>query len=596
MAACDGRPRFSTRVDPERATETGDATLLEFDLGDSIPEGVHSDGLLPTPPSKTYATLLETIRAARENEQAKGVLVKLGAASHNWAQSEELGREFASLRQSGRAVVCHADQLDNRSLWLAAQACEQVWVSPAGSVDSVGPAGESLYLRQVLEKLNVQVQFLHMGKYKSAAEMFTRDDPSQATREAMGALFRSMRESWIAGVAEHRADPQAAAAAENGPWIPKAAQAIGLIDRVGFESDARRQLEELTKQSEDDYISAFGARKQDERASVLAEIFRMLAGADTTEAAHVTILPAIGSIAMEGGGSLGDDGIVARSVVRTVRRLKEDRSVKAVVLRIDSPGGSALASDLIWHELMQLRAAKPLIASVGAMAASGGYYLASAAEHVFAERTSIVGSIGVVGGKLSFGETLSEWGITSHAFTPYEQEVNHRRALMLSPFVPWDEATQGRVREQMARIYQLFLERVSEGRSMPVEQIHDVAQGRVWTGSQGKEHGLVDTLGGLAEAVARAKQRAGLPAEAPVTIQRGKNGLLEMLGLSEASNEQEVHAALVQFERRMLRRLEQAPGWWRALSPRQRAQLQSLLPMLQGEHVLTALPYTVEPR
>lgn len=594
--ACEGRPRFSTRVDPEAAKRGGDATLLEFDLGDPIPESVHSEGLLPTPPSKTYATLLETIRAARSNEQAKGVLVRLGTASHNWAHTEELGREFLALRREGRVVVCHADQLDNRSLWLTAQACDHVWVSPAGSVDSVGLAGESVYLNQLLKKLNVQVQFLHMGKYKSAAEMFTREEPSAATQEAMGALFGSMRESWVNGIAAHREDPQAAAAAENGPWMPKAAQAIGLVDRVGFESDARRQLEELTQQDKEDYISAFGARQQDERASLLAELLRMLAGADTVDAAHVTILPAIGSIGMDSGGGLSDEGIVARSMVRSIRRLQEDQSVKAVVLRIDSPGGSALASDLIWHELMQLREVKPLIASVGAMAASGGYYLASAAEHVFAERTSIVGSIGVVGGKFSFGETLEGWGVTSHAFTPYEREVNQRRALMLSPLTPWDEATQGRVHDLMARIYELFLERVSEGRSMQVEQVHEVGQGRVWTGAQGKQHGLVDSLGGLADAIARAKQRAGLPADAPVTIQRGRNALLEMLGVSEASSEQEVQAALSDFERRRVHWVEQAPVWWRALSPRQRSQLSSLMPLLRGEHVVTALPYTVEPR
>src|SRR5690606_3097938 len=174
---------------------------------------------------------------------------------------------------------------------------------------------------------------------------------------------------------------------------------------------------------------------------------------------HVAVLTTAGGITMEAEGVFGGDGIAAEPLGKTLRRLREDQSVKAVVLRIDSPGGSALASDLIWHELMQLREVKPLIASVGAMAASGGYYLASAAEHVFAERTSIVGSIGVVGGKFSFGETLEGWGVTSHAFTPYEREVNQRRALMLSPLTPWDEATQGRVHDLMARIYELFLER-----------------------------------------------------------------------------------------------------------------------------------------
>jgi protease-4 len=239
-----------------------------------------------------------------------------------------------------------------------------------------------------------------------------------------------------------------------------------------------------------------------------------------------------GAISMEGGGGLLSEGggIVERRMVRTLTRLERDDDVKAVVLRIDSPGGSALASDLLWHGLMRIRAKKPLVVSIGSMAASGGYYLASTGSVIFADDTSIVGSIGVVGGKVAANKALEKLGV--HAETIPAKGDDPRaaaRAAYESFLMPWDDPTRERVLSTMTAIYELFLARVAEGRSIPVERVAASAEGRIFSGREGKTRGLVDELGGLTEAIARARTLAGLAVDARVNAVGESSGLLDAL-------------------------------------------------------------------
>jgi protease-4 len=210
--------------------------------------------------------------------------------------------------------------------------------------------------------------------------------------------------------------------------------------------------------------------------------------------------------------------------------LEKDDDVRAVVLRIDSPGGSALASDLLWHELMRIRRAKPLVVSVGDMAASGGYYLASAGTVVFADEASIVGSIGVVGGKVAAERALEKIGV--HADTVPAKTGDVRagaRAAYESVLTPWDEPTRQRLLETMTGIYELFVARVAEGRRLAPERVKESAEGRIFSGRDGKSRGLVDELGGLGDAIARARVLAGLPSDARVGLAGGSGGLLQSL-------------------------------------------------------------------
>lgn len=574
-SACDSS-RSDDDVLPDKA-------LLVFDLTAGVAEA-QGGGLFPTPLDRTLLGTLQTINAAKASTGPKGFFVKLGGVSPGWAMSEELGREFKLLRDSGRPVICHADGLANDSLWFAAASCSEIWISPGASIDSFGMGAQAVYFGGLLERMNVQAEFLHMGKYKSAAETFTETGPTEPARESMQGLLDSLRNSWKAGIAAHRADKRAADAAENGPWLPAEALAIGLIDGIGFESEARQRLAERAGAHVDDSASASRGDNQDR--SPVGFLMDLLLGGGEARGDRIAVLPAVGAIAYDGGSVLGDDGIVSTRFIQQVNKLRKDPGVKAVVLRIDSPGGSALGSDLMWHELRRLAAEKPLIASLGEVAASGGYYMASAANKIVAEGTSIVGSIGVVGGKFTFGEALAEYGVTAHTFTASGLDPNKTRAAYESPFTPWNETARQRIGRHMEHAYQLFIQRVAEGRKLEPVAVEAVAQGRVWTGEQGQRHGLVDELGGLARSIALARELAGVSERVPAVLEGQPDVLENLLGLSRES-EGEAKLSLTSL----------LGPWVAQLQPRQRAQLLSFLPlMLQRESVVAAMsPLTLMP-
>lgn len=286
---------------------------------------------------------------------------------------------------------------------------------------------------------------------------------------------------------------------------------------------------------------------------------------------------------MDGGGLVGGtDGIVARRLLKTLTRLEGDEDVKAIVLRIDSPGGSALASDLLWHALMRLRAKKALVVSIGDMAASGGYYLASSGSLIFASDTSIVGSIGVVGGKIAADRALERIGIHAETFAAKPGDPGAApRAAYESLLLPWDDATRARVLDTMTRIYALFLERVAEGRRIPLDQVASSAEGRIFSGRDGKARGLVDELGGLTEAIAKARDLAGLGADARVGVADEPAGLLRAMEGDEA------HAPAMTVS---LARAPAEPLVGFA------SFVNSLTPLAQNETLACALPFALTVR
>jgi protease-4 len=258
------------------------------------------------------------------------------------------------------------------------------------------------------------------------------------------------------------------------------------------------------------------------------------------------------------------------------------------VLRIDSPGGSPLASDLIWRELMELRKKKPVVVSVGSMAASGGYYIAAGADRIFSGQTSIVGSIGVFGGKIVVGPALQELGINAFTVPANPDPAAAARAAYLSPFTPWDDATRERVRAHMQSIYDLFVARVAISRKMPEAKVRESAEGRIFSGLQGKERGLVDEIGGLSNALAWVKKRAGLAPDVPVSLEGARESLLDLLLLGEEADESQARAALVRFEREHSLLLQ--------IPPKLRASVGALQPLLAGETAIAALPFALELR
>jgi len=581
--SCHGRPRSAG------GSGTGSSSGLhksvaEFDLSGGVPESI-GGGLFQPPASRTYVALARVVERSADDPDVSGAFIKLGGASLDWAQTEELGSLFDKLKKKGKPVVCHAHTLSNASAAFALRACSRTWLSPAGDAETVGIAAQIMYMRGLFDKLKVGVDFLHVGKFKSGVEPFTREGPSEPARESLTETLRAIREGWLDQVTQAGKPDSVRVALEQGPWSPEDAKKQGLIDAVGYESEALIEAKKLAKT--EDVNDAYGGSGKGSQGFDVAQLVRVIAGSDdsATSRPHIAVLPAEGAIAMESGGALESGGITARAINKTLRRLKNDDSIKAVVLRIDSPGGSALASDLIWHDLRELQKKKPLVVSVGGMAASGGYYMACAGDRIFAEPTSIVGSIGVFGGKIVFSSALEEFGVHTETFPASPEPGAGARAAAESPFSTWDDATREKIRTGMQSVYDLFISRVADGRKLPREKVEEIAQGRIWSGKQGLDRGLVDQLGGVTDAIRHARKLAGLPADAPVTVEGAQDSLLEMLLVGQDANEEQVKQALAAYQARSL--------VIRELPPAVRRYASALGPLASGERVVAALPFGI---
>jgi protease-4 len=489
-------------------------------------------------------------------------------------------------------VVCHADEYEKATMMLAAQGCSRIWVSPAGGVETVGIAAHLIFANRLLTRFNVGVDFLQVGTYKGAQEPFTRDGPSPEARESLEGTLHGLRAAWLAHVAAGRGKLSTADAVEDGPFGPAAALDRGLVDAVGYLDEARDEAKSLS--GAERVVARFGAGQTGSGNRGIVGMLRAIAGSGSGGSQRVAILPATGSITMSSSTSVlgGNDGITERDLGPEIGKLTADDSVKAVVLRIDSPGGSALASDLLWKRLRKLAAAKPLVVSVGDMAASGGYYLSCAGTKIVAEPTSIVGSIGVVGGKLALGKTLDEFGVHAETIAAAPDPKKAARVGYMSNFAPWDEPTRERVFDSMKAVYDLFLRRVAEGRGTTVDAIAPAAEGRIFGGVEAKEHGLVDDVGGLSDAIDLAIKLAGLPKDTPVEIVDEPSGLLEMLEQGEIPGGEASSESAAAVARRAAREAVLPPGWAESL-PGAGALVGSLSPLLSGERALTALPFGV---
>ena len=442
----------------------------------------------------------------------------------------------------------------------------------------MGLSAQMVYFKTLLDKLGVKADFLSVGKYKSAAESLLRDEPSDAARQEWLETLGSIRSSWLEGIGAVR--PEVVASLETGPWGAREALERKLVDALGDEHEARHDA--LSRASASETKGAFGADKKPGPGVAVSEMLRLLSGVDdgASNKPHIAVVPLSGSITMGSDGLFASDGITERAATRTIERLIDDDAVRAVVLRIDSPGGSALASDLIWSRLRELGRNKPVVASVGNMAASGGYYLACAADHIIAERTSIVGSIGVVGGKIVFGPALEPYGVHAVTFAPGPDE---KRATYESPWSAWDDLTRARVYAQMHQVYDLFVDRVAEGRKLNRERVLLVAEGRIFSGKQGVANGLVDELGGLSEALVWARKEAKLDAQAPVTVEGQSDGLLAALGLDAEASSEQFTASLERQRKRLWSPLSMVPAPWIPW-------VAGVTPLLEHETVLTLSP------
>ena len=472
---------------------------------------------LPLP--RPLPHVLETLRLAAHDPRVQGVFVKLGRAPIGWAKTSALARAFGHLRASGKRLVVHADATGNSGAWLGGLA-DQFWMAPAGGLDLLGIRFEAVFLRRVLDKLQIRPEVLAVGRYKSAGEALERESMSEPSREALEAVADDLYRVLVEGLASGRAGTAERARSwiDGGPYLASEAVSEGIVDELVYGDEIPQRLARV------DASSRREDPEPDEVRFLSEAVYRRLARRRFvwhplgSGPAQIVVVPLLGLI-RSGTGS-------PRGLVGLLRRLSQSDSVRAVVLRVDSPGGDPLASDLIWRATRKLAEQKPVVASLGDRAASGGYYAAMAANEVVAEEATLTGSIGVVLAGLGFE------GLLSHVGVGVESVQRGKHAGIYALGEPRSEEERALLERQVQGIYARFTGNAALSRNMPVEDLEAVAEGRVWSGRQAFENKLVDHLGGLELAVSRAEALAGLrPGQGvPVYAQATRGALGRLLG------------------------------------------------------------------
>ena len=480
------------------------ATLV-LSVGGDLAEVAPNDvvGYLRGSRAPTVRGLTETLRKAKVDERVKAVLLKpTGFTTPYWGKIQEVRDAITDFRKSGKPLYAYLEYGGDRDYYLAS-AAEKVFLTPSSPLDLSGVATYEIFLRGTLDKLGVVPDLYHIGEYKTAANTFTHKGFTPAHREMDESLNRDLYEQIVRGVAEGRKKPdtEIRRLIDEGPFTPEDALRAGLIDDVKYEDEVLDQLKkDNSQQLEGDLYSRVSARSLGlNRGPRIAVIY--VSGAIVSgESGYDPIQgPVLGS----------------NTLIQSIKRVRRDRSVRAIVLRIDSPGGSATASDVIWRELMLAKDEKkdrPIVASMSDLAASGGYYVALPAQVIVAQPSTLTGSIGIFGGKFTTGGLYEKLGAR------IESTSIGKHAEMNSPARPYNPDERKKLEEQLQAFYDQFVEKVADSRKTTPERIDQLAQGRVWTGQQAKENGLVDALGGLPEAIAQAKQLANIPADSDVEL------------------------------------------------------------------------------
>lgn len=447
----------------------------------------------------TMRSLVDAIRAAKTDRRITGIVLEPVAAPSMWGKVHELRDALVDFRSSGKPLVAFLEFAGDREYALAS-AANRIVLVPSGQLNLVGLASYQVFLRGTLDKIGATPDLLHIGDYKTAVNTFTETGFTPAHREMTESLNRDAFEHLVATVAESRnkSITEIRGLIDQGPMLPEAALRSGLVDDVAYFDEMGRK-------------TGLG----DDFEAIDLATYLKVAGRSRAPAGapRVAVLYAVGTI-VSGESGDGPTGINVGSdtLARHIRAVRKDDSIKAAVLRIDSPGGSTVASDVIWRELMLLREKKPLVVSMSDLAASGGYYIAMPGHAIVAQPGTLTGSIGIFSGKFVVGGTYNKLGMT------IESVSQGKFAEMYSGARPFTPEERAKIAEQMQAFYDQFVEKVAASRKRTPEQIDAVAQGRVWTGRQAREVGLVDELGGLDRALVVAKQRAGLAADAAVHL------------------------------------------------------------------------------
>jgi protease IV len=463
---------------------------LAIDISGELPEGPPPSfgGFFETRPPSIRGLVEAVARAARDR-RVKGLLLNVGSVGAGWARVQELRDALLRFKSTGKPSWAHLESAGNLE-YLLATGCGKIAMAPTATLDVSGLEVEVTFFRGTLDKLGVEAQFEGVGKYKNAPNQLTERGFTAPHREQMEALVGGLFEQFLGAVAQSRGlEPEAVRAlVDRGPFLAQEAKKAGLVDELLYHDEVESRVPGGNRMAPAPYVRA-GRGGAFDRRPKLALVY------------------AVGDL-MPGESQEGPFGTVAGSqtIIQGLRAAREDASVRAVVLRVDSPGGSGAASDAIWREVQLTRRVKPVVASMGDYAASGGFYVAMGADAIVAEPGTITGSIGVFSGKFSLRGLYGKLGISQ------ETVQRGKNATLFSSYEPWDDAQRAKIRSLNQAFYDTFVSKAAEGRHKTAAEIEKLAQGRVWTGREAAASGLVDAIGGLDEAVRLARQRARIPA------------------------------------------------------------------------------------
>lgn len=478
-------------------------SILRLDLSGTLAERSESNPFAVLMGEENTALSLEdallALDKAAKNENIIGVYLEGGAMGANPGMAQELHQALVEFKESGKWVVAYGDSYGKTAYYLSSVA-DSVLLNPEGNVDFGGMASQIMFYKDVMEKVGVKMQVFKVGTYKSAVEPFICTEMSPANREQVTSYLFSIWTNMLKDVAESRNMEvgKLNSLADSLTMISEASVALngGLVDKLCYMDEVKAILREKSGLEDEDDDLVFASVADVAKSETL----------DEKVDEQVAVYYAYGEIVQSQGTGLGisqEHQIVGEKMIKDLQDLREDDDVKAVVIRVNSPGGSAFASEQIWREVCLLKEKKPVVVSMGGMAASGGYYISCAANRIFAEPTTLTGSIGIFGMIPDMSELMTEK--IGLKFDVVKTNEMSDIGTMARPF---NEAESAQMQKMINRGYDLFTKRVADGRGMAQDSVKLIAEGRVWTGEQGLNIGLVDELGNLDDAVAHAAELA----------------------------------------------------------------------------------------
>lgn len=488
---------------PEEAPPISRDSFLELTISGEIPERAPDDpiGEIFGAPSNSIETIIHSIHKAKIDGKIKGIILRPEITDMGFAKTDEIRSAVEDFKTSGKPVYAFFEFAGDKEYYLAS-AADSIFGVPTGILLANGLLSSPIFLKGTLDKLGIEIESIAIGKYKNAPDMFTRDKMSDAQREVTNSLLDDLYQRYISKLAEarHMTGPQVSQLIDQGFFTLDKAREAGLVDSLMYYAEFKEYLK--TKYSKSlRFVSLKRYHK----------IPMSKLGVRAKE--KIAVVYGVGTIVSGGEDQFGEDQLItSQGMVNSIRRVAEDNSIKAIILRIDSPGGSGTASDIIWQEVEKAAQQKPLIVSVSDVAASGGYYISMAADSIVAHPSSIVGSIGIFFMKGVFSKLYDKIGMN------VEEIKRGKNADMFSEMNRLTPDQRELISKFLLDFYKDFVNKAAEGRNMTYDEVDNIAQGRVWTGKQALENGLIDKLGDYYTAITMAKKMAGIPEDEYVNL------------------------------------------------------------------------------